>query len=78
MTERVHRLSLMVHYRWLKEDFPRRDCDGKILEVCDLCHNKLCFSIQHIVIETHETNQARNHSKLQNRCSGCHVPRCLL
>ncbi|OWF36462.1 hypothetical protein KP79_PYT16801 [Mizuhopecten yessoensis] len=30
---RILRLSLMVHYILLKEDFPRRDCDVMILEV---------------------------------------------
>lgn len=77
-TERVHRVALMVKYRWLKTDFPRKDIDGKTLEVSHLCHNKLCFNTEHLVIETHEANQSRNHCKLQNQCSGGHRPSCLL
>lgn len=76
--ENVHRVVLMILYKWGREDFPKKDVNGQRLEVSHICHNKLCVREQHLVIERHEVNIERNHCRMQSVCSRSHVPFCLL
>uniref|UniRef100_K1QCF1 Zinc-binding loop region of homing endonuclease domain-containing protein n=1 Tax=Magallana gigas TaxID=29159 RepID=K1QCF1_MAGGI len=71
--ERVHRAILMAQMRLTRSQFP-----GGNLEVSHLCRKKLCVNATHLVLETHEVNQERNHCKAQGFCCRAHHPHCIL
>jgi hypothetical protein len=63
-------------------DIPRQQAyDGVTVavEVSHLCHNRLCVTPEHLVLEPHLINAERQHCVQQGRCThhGVH-PDCLL
>ena len=70
--EKAHRVALMVEMRVTRSQFKHAG-----VECSHLCHSRLCVNPQHIVLESHATNQERIHCKSQGLCSKLHVPWCL-
>lgn len=77
-TERVHRLSFMLHHRILRANMPSHNEIGEPIEVSHICHNSLCIRPDHLVLETHRTNMGRNTCKQKRICSQDHNPPCLI
>ena len=76
--DRVHRLSYMAHNNLTPDTMPTADKEGIKLEISHLCSNSLCINIAHLTLEKHSINQERIHCKLQNYCSECHSPKCII
>ena len=68
----------MAGYKILRGDMPRIYDNRKNLEVSHMCHNGICVTSTHLVLETHETNLERISCKSQGQCTKQHQPFCLL
>ena len=75
---KVHRLVMMIKFKFTPLTFPMNNINGLQVECSHLCHNKCCVNPEHITIETHEINMLRCHCKLQKMCSKDHTPHCIL
>ena len=73
---RVHRLQYMVMNRIL--EIPRTDENGSLLDVSHLCHNSVCVTPEHLILELHSKNMERRSCKAQGLCTKNHTPHCLL
>ena len=76
--ERAHRVAYMIRHKLSRNDMPKLDKNSNTIECSHLCQNKLCVNADHIILETHATNQDRIHCKGQGFCSKSHEPHCLL
>lgn len=55
--EYVCRVVYMCKHRVI--NIPAEDADGETLDVSHLCHNHLCVSPHHLVLEKHSINMDR-------------------
>lgn len=66
----AHRLMFMLHY-------PTMDLDG--LEISHLCNTCSCLNIEHLSLETHETNCGRKCCFFRGKCfHHGNYPDCLI
>ena len=78
--EKAHRVAYMVAHKVTCDDIQRTDGNDMILECSHLCHLKTCVNKDHIILETHTSNQGRITCFQDNICHlGNHeAPSCLL
>ena len=73
--EKAHRMVYMLHNRITAADIPRVANNGKILECSHICHRNTCINIDHIILETHESNLGRITYQIDRMCHcGNHNP----
>ena len=70
----------MLHNRITAADIPRVANDGKIWECSHIMHRKTCINIDHIILETHESNLGRITYQIDRvcHCGNHNPPQCLI
>ena len=59
--ERAHRVAYMLKHRLIRDEVPRLDVNGLDMDVSHLCHNQLCITPSHLVLESHSTNMSQHY-----------------
>ena len=76
--ERTHRLSYMLSKNILRVNLPHYNENGEQLDVSHLCHNPKCIKPEHLTFEPHSTNLDRIVCRQRKRCTGSHLPLCIV